>query len=250
MISNSQNFKQDVRTFKFVDSREPLQIREKLLQYGWIQKQLEVGDYAFTTCNYKKCGIERKEINDLLGSIGDKLSRQLDSLIDSYDIRILLLEGSWSTVNPAMNIVGQHGVNYNTWEGIWNYLQRFQDAGVSIQLTVNSGHTIQRVGELYALYMKPYSLAGKSNDWTDQRVLAFPSGCRGKTAMAVLAQFGSLWAIANAEENDFLQCDNVGKKKAELIYNHFHHGLETENERVVDQATGEIIEKGQLGMTI
>jgi len=235
---------------KFVDAREPDSIRNKLLQYGWRQTQLQVGDYFFFTNNMKKCGIERKEINDFLSSIGDRLSRQLDSLIDSYDIRILLLEGSWATVNPAMNIVGQHGVSYNTWESIWNYLQRWQDNGISIQLTVNAGHTIQRVGELYALYMKPFSTTGKSNDWTDQRVLAFPSGCRGKSAIAVLKTFGSLWAIANAEVNDFLQCENIGKKKAELIYNHFHKGTESEEERVVNQDTGEIIEKGQLGMTL
>jgi len=235
---------------KFVDSREPEAIRNKLLQYGWRQTQLQTGDYMFFTHDMKRVGIERKEVNDLLASIGDRLTRQLDELQDSCDLTILLIEGSWATVNPAMNIVGQHGVSYNTWEMIWNYIHRKELKHIILELTVNSGHTIQRVGELYALYQKEYSLSGKSNDWTDERVLAFPSGTRGKSAIAVLKTFGSLWAIANAEVNDFLQCENIGKKKAELIYNHFHKGTESEGERVVNQDTGEIIEKGQLGMTI
>jgi ERCC4-type nuclease len=235
---------------KFVDSREPEPIRNKLLQYGWRQTQLQTGDYFFFSHDMKRVAIERKEVNDFLSSIGDKLTRQLDEMQDAYDISILMLEGSWATINPAMNIVGQHGVSYNTWEMVWNYIHRKELKHVILEITVNSGHTIQRVGELYALYQKAYSLSGKSNDWTDDRILSFPSGCRGKTAMNVLAMFKSLWAVSNAEVNDFLQVENVGKKKAELIYNHFHKGLESENERIIDPSTGEIIENGQLGMSV
>lgn len=225
---------------KYIDSREPSDIREKMLITGWKQTQLEVGDYLFFTHQMKKVGIERKEVNDFLGSIGDKLSRQLEGLIDAYDIRVLLLEGSWSMVNPANNIIGNHGVNYNTWSMCWNFIRRFQDKGITLEITINSGHTIQRINELYALYMKPYSLSGKSNEWNDDRIIAFPSGCRGKTAMNVLQTFKSLWAVANAEVSDLVQCENVGKKKAELIYNHFHRGASDE---IIDYSTGEIIEK-------
>ena len=53
---------------KIVDTREPGIIREKLLELGWTQKTMEVSDYWFFDNEYKKIGIERKEINDFMNN--------------------------------------------------------------------------------------------------------------------------------------------------------------------------------------
>lgn len=220
---------------KLVDSREPEAIREKLLEYGWNQSMLYSGDYLFQTGDYKRVIVTRKRVDDLCASIGDRFSKQLDEILDyEAEKRIILLEGSWKTINPNMNIVTNHGVQYNTWSMVWNYLRRWQDRGFTLEITVDEGHTIQRLNELFAMYQKTYSVSASSNEWEDSRVLSFPSGCRGKTAMNCLTEFGSLRQIACASANEILarmQGKNVGTKKANLIFEHFHRGELAESQQ-------------------
>jgi len=206
---------------KVMDSNEPGEIRMKLWEVGWEQKQLYTGDYWWHTHDYKKVGVERKAVNDLLGSIGDRLSRQLENSLEHYDIRILLIEGSWSKVTPSDKIISGRGIEYYTWSMVWNYLRRFQDKGFTIELTVNEGHTIQRLNELYALYQKPYSLSAMSKEFTDDRLLALPSGCRGKTGMNVL-EGKSLREIGMMGVLELEQVEGIGSKKAQSIYDHFN----------------------------
>ena len=209
---------------KIVDSNEPGEMRMKLLETGWEQQRLYSGDYSFFTANYKKVGIERKEIGDLISSVGDKLTRQLEVLLDQYDFKILLIEGSWKKLSVSDKIISGRGVENYTWDLVWNYLRRWQDKGITLELTINYGHTIQRLNSLYALYQKSYSLSGITNQFGDDRILAFPSGCRGKTAQLVLEKLGSLRAVSGASIEQLEQVKNVGNKKATLINNHFNRG--------------------------
>lgn len=214
---------------KYCDSNEPGLIRQELWKTGWEQKPLYAGDYWFFSHDYKKIGIERKAVSDLLSSIGDKLSRQLDSVLETYDIRILLIEGGWHKVTPSDKIISGRGIEYYTWSMVWNYLRRWQDKGFTIELTVNEGHTIQRLNELYALYQKPYSLSGRSREFTDDRVLALPSGCRGKSGLSVLQALGSLKNIGNASVEQLLEVEGIGNRRAQLIFNHFNRRDSNEN---------------------
>ena len=209
---------------KIVDSNEPGILREKLLELGWEQQRLYTGDFSFFTGDYKKVGIERKEVGDLFNSLGDKLSRQLEQLLDQYDFRILLIEGSWKRLDSNEKVISGHGIERYTWDLVWNYLRRWQDKGVTLELTTSMGHTLRRLNSLYALYQKPYSLSAKSKEFGDDRVLAFPSGCRGKTSLAVLEQFGSLRAVACASPDQLQNVKLVGAKKANLIVTHFQKG--------------------------
>ncbi len=211
---------------RVMDANEPGSIRMKLHEIGWEQRKLHSGDYWFHTHDYKKVGITRKAVQDLLGSIGDRLSRQLEEMLDYYDILIFLIEGSWKMVSPTSKIIGQRGIEYYTWDMVWNYLRRWWDKGFTPELTINEGHTIQRLNALYALYQKPYSLSAMSRDWTDDRVLAFPSGCRGKTGMDCLAYFGSLVDVAVASPQELMKVNGVAEKRAWLIFNHFNRGAQ------------------------
>jgi len=207
---------------RVMDSNEPGVIRMKLWETGWEQKQLYTGDYWFFTHDYKKVGIERKAVGDLLSSIGDRLSRQLENSLEHYDIRILLIEGSWKKVTPTDKIISSRGIEYYTWSMVWNYLRRFQDKGMTLELTINEGHTIQRLNELYALYQKPYSLSGQSREFTDDRILALPSGCRGKSGSLVLQALGSLRAVGNSSIEELVKIEGIGEKRAQLIVDHFN----------------------------
>jgi ERCC4-type nuclease len=82
--------------------------------------------------------------------------------------------------------------------------------------------TVRRLNELYALYQKPFSLVGNTKGFADDRVLSFPTGCRGKTGQKVLDYFGSLTKVATAEIDELLAVDDIGAKRAKGIYIHFH----------------------------
>lgn len=209
---------------RVMDSSEPGTIRYELYKLGWEQKQLASADYWFFTHDYKKVGIERKAVQDLLGSIGDRLTRQLENMLDHYQINILLIEGSWQKVSPSQKIISGRGIEYHTWDMVWNYIRRFQDKGITLELTINEGHTVQRLNELYALYQKSYSLSGLSKEFADDRLMALPSGCRGKTGMEVIKQLGSLKTVGNTSVEQLLEIEGIGQKKAQSIYNHFNRG--------------------------
>src|SRR3972149_3808289 len=95
---------------KVVDSREPGIIRNKLLELGWEQRQLESADYWFFDVDYKKVGIERKEINDFMSSLGDRLANQLERSLDHYETVILLIEGNWRQITYQNRLVGSQGI--------------------------------------------------------------------------------------------------------------------------------------------
>jgi len=228
----------DPRTVKIADSHEPSLIKDKLLEQGWQSKLLFSGDFNFMTHNYQKVGITRKTVEDLLNSISHKpnpertgrkeksFGQHLEEMADYYDIKIIMLEGSWRKVAPEQYIVSRRGIEYYTWDMAWNFLRTWQDRGYSIELTINEGHTIQRLNALYTYYQKPGHTGGLNphNIVGDDRVLAFPSGCRGKTGLKLLEVVGSLQNIANTSFDRLLAVDGIGAKRAESIVLHFRQG--------------------------
>jgi len=227
-LGNLVTMNEDIRHKKTVDTAEPGTIVSKLLETGWVRQRLYSGDYKFYTYNYLSVGITRKTVNDLLSSMTKVFGNQLEEMRDFYDIKIILLEGNWSMISPQQKIVSPRGIEYYTWDMVWNYLRSWFDRGFSLELTVNEGHTIKRLNSLYAYYQKPFHTGGTTWMVGDDRLLAFPKGCRGKSGEAVLNKFGSLKATANAPVSDLLSIDNIGEKKAAAIYQHFNKGEKVE----------------------
>ncbi len=221
MNEQTDLFTPDARSVKLVDTREPETLRTKLLEIGWQQKKLFSADFAFLTHSFQKVGITRKSTSDLLGSINEIWAKQLEEMLDYYDIKIILIEGSWANIRPNV-VLGGSGVSYLTWDGIWNYLRRWMDKGFSLELTISLQHTADRLNKLYALYQKAYSMSAMTHKFTDDRVLAFPSGCRGKTAQQILDSGKSLVDIGQMEIKELKEYDKIGDKKASLIVEHFN----------------------------
>lgn len=207
---------------KLVDTSEPSDIQTGLLETGWTRVKLTLGDYSFFNHEFKRIGIERKSVDDLLNSLGDRLSGQLEACLDFYDEVILLIEGSWRTVSEQDNLVSYRGIERSTWKMVWNYLRQRQRTGVTLELTIDYGHTIKRLNEIYALYGEPFSKSGLSKRFDDDRVNAFPSGCRGNTAATCLDIFGSLTLVGQASEKQLLQIPGIGSSKAKRIWEHFN----------------------------
>ena len=205
---------------KIVDSNEPWEIRSKLLELGWEVKPLPAGDFSFPDHNNRLIGIERKAVSDLLGSISGRLGNQLERMLDCYNESILLLEGGWRTI--ANKVVTEQGISRWEMSAIWNCLRSWQRKGITLELTASTNHTIRRVNELYAYYQKPFHSGGANgHTFIDDRVLAFPAGCRGKTALKILERY-SLAKIGNLGLLDLQKIDSVGEKKAQAIYSHFN----------------------------
>ena len=221
--------KEDIRHKKIVDAKEPSKfdtkfdsIRTKLLEMGWVRQSLYCGDYTFWTINFKTVGLERKTIEDFLNNIGQRLSDQLYRMLEHYDVNILLLEGSWQIVRNEVIVV--RGIEQWGWTMVWNYLQTWQDRGLTLQFTANEGHTIRRLNELYAYYQSNVHTGGVTKNIVgDPRLLAFQCGGIGpKIGKELLKKFGSIKAVADADMSEYLSIEKMGKVRAQRLFDHFN----------------------------
>lgn len=215
--------KDDLRHIKIVDSAEPGEIRARLLELGWRQSRLLSGDYTFYTCQYDKVVITRKTVSDCLASLNEHFGKQLEEMLESYQICVMLIEGAWHWSVDTGQLLTSRGLERHVKKEVLNYIHRWEAKGFILERTANWHDTVDRLNELYALYQKPYSLSARSKGYADERLLALPSGLRGKAGQCLL-QGHSLQDIANmtAEQILSLKLEGIGKKRSELCYNHFN----------------------------
>lgn len=221
---------------RIVDSREPWEIAEKLLESGWEREALASGDFRIIAHDGKKVGITRKTISDLLNSIAGKrdpktgkrgkpFGVQLEEMLEVYDLKIFLFEGTWTGLTDGDKIITpSRGIEAYTWDFVWDFIRSWQDRGFTLEMTRNQGHTIRRLNRLYAYYQKPYHTGGATvkSSVGDDRVMAFPLGTRGKCAIDLLNHFGSLTAVGQAKISDLLEVNGIGRVKAEAVRIHFN----------------------------
>jgi len=214
--------KEELRHLKIVDSREPGQIRERLLELGWQQRRLQSGDYCFWSCQFDKVGITRKTVSDCLASLNETFGKQLEEMIETYQVCIMLIEGAWRWSTDTGQLLTARGLEKHVKKEVLNYIHRWQAKGFILERTTNWQDTITRLNEIYALYQKPYSLSAKSKGYADERLLGLPSGLRGQAGERLLNS-RSLRDIANMSAEQILEAhiDGIGKKRAMLVEQHF-----------------------------
>ena len=213
--------KEELRHIKIVDSNEPSQIRDRLNELGWQQRRLQSGDYCFWSCQFDKVGITRKTVSDCLSSLNETFGKQLEEMLETYQICIMLIENPWQWTNTGQMLTTR-GLERHVKKEVLNYIHRWQAKGFILERTSNWQDTVDRLNELYALYQKPYSLSAKSKGYADERLLALPSGLRGKAGEKLL-DGRSLREIANMSAENILvtKIDGIGKKRAMLVEQHF-----------------------------
>lgn len=207
---------------KIVDSNEPEIIRAELIKLGWQQDRLNSADFGFFTADNRTVGIERKTTADLLSSIQGRLPLQFYRQMENYEINILMIEGKWGIHMNKMVIDRQI---YNiTWEAVWNFLRTWQDRGMSLELTTDIGHTVQRLEEIWQYYQKPAHTGGIDRQTTgDSRLIALQCpGIGPKLATEILERCQTLQFAANADYVWLAKnIPGLGMKKAMALYNHF-----------------------------
>lgn len=214
-----------IKRQRIVDSREPEDIRNRLLETGWEQSRLTYGDFFLHTESMKRVGITRKTLPDLLGSIGKVFERQLEEMLEYYDICVFLQEGAVKTVPATGNIIlDSRGIQRETIKSLRNWRHRWLAKGFILEITKDPIDTVQRLNELYALYQKPMSLSARCKGYADERVLAMPSGVRGKSGLAILEK-RSIADICNMTVAQLMECEGIGQKRAESVYAHMHRRI-------------------------
>jgi len=216
---------------KIVDSNEPVTIREALKVKGWEQSRLNSADYGFFTIDNQSVGIERKTVSDLISSLLEtkkdeenipaRLPLQFYKQIEDYQINVLLIEGHWGI---SQNMITSEGQIYNIqWEAVWNFIRTWQDKGMTLELSIDMPHTIDRIEQLYNYYQKPGHNGGIDRKTSgDSRLIALQ--CPGigiKLAQKILTAFGTLQNVANADYVEIAQVEGIGMKKAMEVYKHF-----------------------------
>jgi len=226
-MTQEQLVKEDLRAIKIVDSAEPdkpgkAEIRSRLLETGWRQQRLYSGDYCFWSYHYHKLGITRKTTQDMLGSINQIFSKQLEEMLEVYDICILLIENPWQWIPATGQLLTARGLERHIKKEVLNFIHRWEAKGFILERTANWQDTVDRLNELYALYQKPYSLSARSKGYADERLLALPSGLRGQAGKRLL-DGRSLRDIACMTSEEILstRIEGIGKKRAMLIEQHF-----------------------------
>ena len=219
---SQESFRANTKRVREADTAEPFEIVGKLIETGWERVHLFSADYWFQTHTFQKCGITRKTTDDLLQSIflGEDKAKtlgkhsfkmQLSEMLDYFDFCKILIEGNWNT------IMGDD----HTRNAVQNFLSRWQDKGYGIILSSSNAMTVKILNEQYALYQKPYSLVAKTKGFTDDRVLSFPEGSRGETALHCLEIFGSISNVSMANIDELCAVPKIGNKKANMIKEHF-----------------------------
>ena len=213
---------------RIVDIHEPDSIANELIKAGWDRKHLTVADYTFEAYDGKTVGIERKEANDLLNSLASgRLAKQLQNLLNTYDVPIFLLEGKLGQLQDDSghsHILLSGGETRWTTEAVRNFLLSWELKGVNMRERTGSiSDTIERLKELVVYYSKPLHLGGLNRKVVgDERLLAFPSCVPIKCRESILRNVNSLHNVGNLRVSELQLFDGMGQTRAEAIYNFYH----------------------------
>lgn len=172
---------------------------------------VHVGDYVVSD---RVC-IERKTINDFESSIiNGRLFDQIKRLKENYDFPILILEGDQDYFRLKSNVINGAIASL------------YIDYGVEVLCTYNADNT----GELIAGiarheqldHAREPTMKGGRRAYTEgqfqQYVIANIPGIGPKLAKALLKHFGSIRNIANANLEELVKVEKIGKKKADLVH--------------------------------
>ena len=197
-----------------VDNRERnLEVIDGLSELGIKLSflQLPVGDYVISD---RVC-IERKTMSDLENSIiNARLFDQIDRLSTSFAKPILIVEGSGSDHLLASNVLFGTAVAL------------FLDYNVQILSSSGAEETVAIIAKIAereqnGRQAEPRAVGRKraftSSQWQILILSALP-GTGPKLARSLIGHFKTIRGVASASEDELMEVEKVGKKKAETIF--------------------------------
>lgn len=198
-----------------IDDREPDELKYKDWGFETQVERMKVADYIV---GENIIGIERKEINDFVGSLEQRLWEQLINLEDNFDRSILIVHGTVGNLS-------HQNTEPRKIEGIYGAIARIT-ASYDVNVMWVRGQS-----QFVKIVKKIHSKAGDERsaqkphitkrNFRDDRVniLCGVYGVGYDTAKNLLEEHGSVRAIANCTREELAQASGVGGKTANKIYN-------------------------------
>ncbi len=187
------------------------------------ETQLKVGDYIVS----ERVAVERKAIPDFLQSIIDqRLFRQMEELVCSYEKPVLILEG-----NPELLFL-ERNMHKNTVRGVLSSIAI--DYRVPIIWTRNSKETAaqiywmayrEQVGESKGLQIR-CSKKNHSVSHSQEFLVAGLPNISNVLSRRLLKHFGSVSAVYSAQPEELMQVEGIGKEKAKKIWDLINAGYQ------------------------
>ncbi len=202
----------------FVDHRENVSNVSRYLESlgsRVISQQLKVGDYIASD----RIGIERKRVQDFLGSITDqRIFRQVEELSNTFETPLIILEG-----NPELLYI-ERRIHPNVIRGVLASIAI--DYKVPILYTHNPKETAaqiywiayrEQVKEKRNLQIRACRKCLTDSEQLEFLVSGLPN-INSKLSKRLLREFGTVKEIFSAEPEDLMKVDGIGKKKAKEIW--------------------------------
>ena len=203
-----------------IDSREPDDLKHR--DWGFdteVVGNMKVGDFVIseTIC------IERKEINDLVGSLDNRVWEQVVNMEENYDINILVVHGKVSDLSTR-------NMEPRKISAVYGSLAR-----LSITYDVNV-YWFRDYSQFVKMVKKLHSKGGdkdrrekphiEKRNFRDDRVNVVCGiyGVGYETAKNLLEELDSVAGVAQASEQELRGAKGVGEKTAKKIHDIMHDG--------------------------
>lgn len=197
----------------FVDDRESKAIIEELIRLNAEVKvqRLNIADFICSS----RVGVEYKKASDFVNSIADgRLLSQTKALKENFERPVIIIEGNED--------IFSFNIHPNSIRGVLSTI--VIDYGIPILNTRNLKETAAlllalakreqiKQGKDFSLHAKK---PAKLKDMQEYVISSLPK-IGTKTAKQLLKKFGSIEAVINASEEELMEINNIGEKKAKEI---------------------------------
>lgn len=186
-----------------IDCHEPSAITEAIKTSIPVSSiKLKYGDYVFSDV-----AIERKTLSDFFSSLKDgRLDEQLQNMSRHYSKRFLMIEGFFD-----FSYVNNIAFLYSKLAG---FVLNF---GVNILFSKDEEQTAELIKKIYLRKNLDYIKNTEKKDKAHHAAKFF--GIGRKRLDILLSNLGSVRAVVNADTNQLIQIEGIGKKTAEKIIN-------------------------------
>jgi ERCC4-type nuclease len=224
-----------------VDVFEPEDIFQLLAQSVDVQRQnlVQAGfaDYLWFSCDGHRCQVERKQWGEILSN-PDHVEEQLRREMVTTEETVLLVEGVAEATRWGMDVYTKspgksyfrlqhsYGTPKHPQSGLYHRIQswfwQLDKAGISVYRTCHSRDTASALVAWYKSSQKQehttlqrYIKVRANPKAYDARVLTLmgieKAGLGEVKAKALIAKFGSVYAVLNAPLEELVEVDGIGK---------------------------------------
>lgn len=182
----------------------------------------------------KKCGVQRKEVGDLLKSVGDgRLAKELAQMqAANVAARLLVVEGRVRWTGDGV-MVGQWGAEWTRaqWAGL---LWSVQEMGAWVSFTDDVAGTVEEVQWFFAwcarehrsLHTRPgpgsmWGARATGEEWAQWALQGMP-GVGPKLAARVMQAFGRVPLRWDVGRDELLAVEGMGPKKVDALWRLFN----------------------------